>query len=279
MSKNQSLNYIVADDSMKITVFTSTQPRHQALLETLSNKVDEVFAVQVCKSIYPGQTKGIYPQSGVMSNYFNNVNQAEERVFGPPRFVSDNIKQLILQRGDLNLLPVDLLKEALNSDAFIVFGCDFIKPPLVDVLVEKKAINIHMGVSPYYRGMSCNFWALHDRLPQYVGATIHYLTRGLDSGPIIFHALPRTEKWAPFEIGMHAVKSAHEGLVEKLLNGRLLNIEPTVQDRSKEIKYVIGSDFTDERAAEFLSFPPEPDFIEAQLKYRNMDEFLNPYIG
>ena len=30
-----------------------------------------------------------------------------------------------------------------------------------------------MGVSPYYRGCDCNFWALYDNNPHLVGATIH----------------------------------------------------------------------------------------------------------
>ena len=47
-----------------------------------------------------------------------------------------------------------------------------------------------MGISPYYRGSACNFWALYDKNPQFVGATIHYLSEGLDDGDILFHVLP-----------------------------------------------------------------------------------------
>ena len=47
-----------------------------------------------------------------------------------------------------------------------------------------------MGVSPYYRGTSCNFWAIYDDNPSYVGSTIHLLSKGLDSGDILFHCIP-----------------------------------------------------------------------------------------
>ena len=43
-----------------------------------------------------------------------------------------------------------------------------------------------MGVSPYYRGADCNFWALYDSNYHLVGSTIHYLSKGIDSGDIIY---------------------------------------------------------------------------------------------
>jgi len=43
-----------------------------------------------------------------------------------------------------------------------------------------------MGISPYYRGNDCNFWALNDNNPHLVGSTIHLLSKGLDNG---FHVV------------------------------------------------------------------------------------------
>ena len=48
-----------------------------------------------------------------------------------------------------------------------------------------------MGVSPYYRGADCNFWAQNDKNSNLVGATIHYLSDGIDDGRIISHATSR----------------------------------------------------------------------------------------
>ena len=83
--------------------------------------------------------------------------------------------------GDLNHLKKADLKDFLESDIYVVFGSSYIKGFLVDFLIKRKAINIHMGLSPYYRGADCNFWALQDDNPHYVGATIHLLSKGLDS--------------------------------------------------------------------------------------------------
>ena len=76
-----------------------------------------------------------------------------------------NIKTFAIKFGDLNKLKKSHLNQALDSDFYIVFGSSFIKGWLIEFLIEKKAINIHMGVSPYYRGSSCNFWALYDNNP------------------------------------------------------------------------------------------------------------------
>ena len=51
-----------------------------------------------------------------------------------------------------------------------------------------------MGISPYYRGTDCNFWALYDGNPHLVGATIHYLSEGLDSGDIAYHVFSEYKK-------------------------------------------------------------------------------------
>ena len=115
------------------------------------------------------------------------------------------------------MLSKESLYQALSSDLYIIFGSSFIKGWLIDYLIEKRAINIHMGLSPYYRGSSCNFWAMYDQNPEYVGATIHRLSKGLDSGDMFFHCLPNMKNTKnPFDFTMQSVKVAHEAIIEKI---------------------------------------------------------------
>lgn len=46
-----------------------------------------------------------------------------------------------------------------------------------------RAINIHISVLPWNRGADPNFWSWHDNTPK--GVTIHEITKGLDTGPIL----------------------------------------------------------------------------------------------
>jgi methionyl-tRNA formyltransferase len=173
---------------------------------------------------------------------------------------------------------MDALAPALNADIYIVFGASFIKGDLCRFLVSKRALNIHMGTSPYYRGSSCNFWALYDNRPDFVGATIHLLTAGLDSGPILFHALPVPAEFDPFTLGMRAVRVAHEALCLKIASGDLWSDLPTPQDRNSEFRYTRNSAFTDEIATEYLGRALSPSQIKERLMLRDLGRFIRPVL-
>ncbi len=228
---------------MKVAVFTGTEPRHLALVKAVNQVSDEVVVVHETKTLFPGKVQGVHSVSDRMSRYFERVNQAEKQIFGKALFGPRNISQLILQRGDIHHLKVEDLEPVWDCDVVIVFSGSLIKPPILDRLVERRAINLHMGVSPYYRGMSCNFWALFDNRPELVGATVHRLSAKLDAGDILFHALPFPEPVDGFLLGMLAVRAAIEGCVSSLGKGTLLETSTTLQNRLDEIRRAKGADF------------------------------------
>ncbi|MSO65787.1 MAG: methionyl-tRNA formyltransferase [Alphaproteobacteria bacterium] len=250
---------------MKIAVFTSNQPRHLALLTDLAAIADEVFAVQECTTVFPGQVPDFFGKSAVMRDHFARVIAAEQAVFGSPRFLPGNVRHLALRMGDLALLDAEQLAPAIDADAVVVLGASYICGALVERLIKRRALNIHMGISPYYRGSSCNFWALYDRRPELVGATIHLLGRGLDSGRILFHARPTAESCDPFLFGMRAVHTAHRGLLHHLGDRSWLTLEPVVQDRSRQIRYTRHGDYTDVVADEYLGRLRSPAMLAAEL--------------
>ncbi len=261
---------------MRITIFTSNQPRHLSLISALSEVADEVFAIQECNTVFPGKVADFFGKSEVMQAYFSRVIAAEEEVFGGVRFLPSNVRTLSLKGGDLNQVAMSLIAPALESDVYVVFGASYIKGPLIDFLVAHSALNIHMGVSPYYRGSSCNFWALFDGNPDLVGATIHLLSRGLDSGNMLFHALPVPNACDPFLLGMRAVMAAHTCLVEKIAAGTVLSQQPVPQDKSREIRYTRNRDFTDEIAQEYLARNLDAGKVGELLKSRPSRELLRP---
>jgi len=264
---------------VKVTLFTSNQPRHVALVEALAGVADEVLAVQECTTVFPGQVPDFYRKSEVMQAYFQRMMAAEREVFGRPRFCPGNARSLALKMGDLNRLALETLAPALASDVYVVFGASYVRGDLIDFLVAHGAVNIHMGVSPYYRGSATNFWALYDGRPQYVGATIHMLSKGLDSGPMLFHALPPAEATDPFLLGMKAVRSAHAGLLQYLQTGALQRMEPAEQDKTLELRYSRYDDFTDEVAEEYLGRLASPYAVRAALAQRDLGLFLRPFVG
>ncbi len=260
-----------------ITVFTSNQPRHLGLVIELSKIYDKVFAIIECNTVKPGEVKDFFDKSEIMKTYFSNVMKAEREIFGEISFIPQNVSPLILKMGDLNKINIDILGPALNSDSFVVFGSSYIKGELIDMLVKKKCLNIHMGVSPFYRGSSCNFWALYDENFQYVGATVHLLSKGLDSGDMLFHCLPSFEP-DPFNYTMKSVKSAHIGLVKRLKDKTIFKLNPIKQNKKFEISYTKNSDFNNEVASRFLDKKIDLVNYENKIKNRNLSEFINPFV-
>ena len=238
---------------MKITLFTSNKNRHNYLINLLSEVSDELYVIQECDTIFPGIIPGHYKASPIMKKYFENVNNAQFQLFGNS-YVNNkkkNIKILPMLSGDLNQCSINLLSDFLKSDVYVVFGSSYIKGELVDFLVKQKAINIHAGVSPYYRGTDCNFWALYDDNPHLVGSTIHLLSKGLDSGPMLYHAMSNL-KTNPFEYTMSTVKSAFHSIAERIKDGSIFTIKPLVQDKIKEIRYSKKSEFSEEVVKEYF---------------------------
>ena len=73
-----------------------------------------------------------------------------------------------------------------KPDLVLFFGCKLIDTTQFTCPV----LNLHLGLSPYYRGSGTNFWALHNGEPEAVGATIHIATHQVDGGPILAQCRP-----------------------------------------------------------------------------------------
>ena len=238
---------------MKVTLFTSNNHRHNYLINLLSNFCDELCVVQECKTLFTGKNDEKYQNKNIIEEYFNKVLEAQNKIFNE-EFVNKNnknIKSLPVLYGELNKLSLSFLKDFLKSDIYVVFGSSYIKGELVDFLVKQKAINIHAGVSPYYRGTDCNFWALYDDNTHLVGTTIHLLSKGLDSGSMLYHAMSNL-KTNPFEYSMSTVKSAFHSIAERIKDGSIFTIKPIVQDKIKEVRYSKKSEFSEKVVREYF---------------------------
>ena len=257
---------------MKITLFTSNQSRHNYLINKLGKITKKLYVIQENDTRFPGLISGHYPASDIFEKYFNKVNSAEKKIFGENYISCRNINLLPLVEGDINKCKSNFLSDFLNSDMYIVTGSSYIKGDLADYLIKKKAISIHMGLAPYYRGTDCNFWALYDGNPELVGATIYLLSKGLDTGKILYHAISQIKN-DPFVYTMSCVKSAFDSLVERIKNNSIYKNEPIVQDKSKEVRYSKKRDFNEMIIKKF--FKKKINLDKKKLK---INLYKNPYI-
>jgi len=87
--------------------------------------------------------------------------------------------------NDINSNAAKNFIAELQPDLIIVSGTSLIKRGLIDIASEGRIINLHTGLAPYKRGGPCTFWCLYNEELEHLGATVHFLTAGIDSGDII----------------------------------------------------------------------------------------------
>lgn len=239
---------------MKITILSGNQRRHIYLVKQLAKVASEVHFICETGTLFPRYTKTDSIQTSTMSNYFSKVMAAEEKVFGKIHFLDQNTKTLPIYRGDLNYLRQDDIYDALDSDLFIVFGSSYIKGWLLEFLISKRALNLHIGLSPYYRGTACNVWAVYDGNQDLVGATVHRLDSSLDTGAILFHTIPpRISDDSVFDFTMRSVLSGQEALLARIQDFSIFHMAEVPQDKSKQLRYSRNLDFTDDVANTILN--------------------------
>ncbi len=255
---------------MKITLFTSNQRRHNFLINLLSKNCKKLFVVQECTTVLTGKKNGLYKKNKLIEEYFLKVKAAENKIFKDYYIKSSNkINLLPLQYGDLNYVKIKDIEKFLKSDLYIVFGSSFIKGNLLKYLIKKKAINIHMGISPYYKGSDCNFWALYDGNTDLVGATIHMLSKDLDGGKILFHAISEYHK-NPYLYSMSTVKSAFIAIIYYIIKKRKF-FKPKKQNFDLNIKFSKRKQFQNRIISQFNKK------IISYKKIRN-DFFINKFV-
>ena len=79
----------------------------------------------------------------------------------------------------------------IDPDVVAVYGTLIIGRKLISACPH--ILNIHTGLSPYYRGSDTIFWPIHNGEPELIGVTVHRLEAGVDSGPILATARPDIE--------------------------------------------------------------------------------------
>ncbi len=264
---------------MRITVFTSNQPRHLALVEKLLELKADLFVVQEVTSLFPGSVASFFKASPVMQAYFAEVLAAERKLFGPLRFLPGAARYLSVYPGDLKFLLPEQLAEGAEADLFIVFGTGFISGKLCDFLVSRRAVNIHMGCAPHYRGASCNMWAIHDRRPDLVTGTVHLLSGKMDHGDILFQALPPARAFDPFDLGMQAVDATLAALVQKIRTDTLFAGPGVPQETLPQGRYCRNAEFTDDVAKALLADRMRSQEVEQKLLARDLNNYILPVVG
>jgi hypothetical protein len=260
---------------MKIAILTGKSARHISFISRLSDSFNEVNVVSEVPPLSDIRIK----QNDLLKRYFNLVEGYERDIFNDISIdKNSNISLLELPYGKLAEYELKIINHIKNSDVIIVYGSSYIKNSLCTYLIENAAINIHIGISPYFRGSACNYWAIKFGRYDLIGATIHRLGYGLDSGDIYFHALPKIQKCEPLKFAMLSVRSAQDALIYSLKNSNQKEWSSYKQDKLLEINYSRILDFNESEVRWFFENNQNNVNVLEFLERRDLSMFINPII-
>ncbi|MBI2024681.1 MAG: hypothetical protein HYT03_01130 [Candidatus Harrisonbacteria bacterium] len=77
----------------------------------------------------------------------------------------------------------------LNPNYVVLFGSGIVRDPLLSEY-KGRIINMHLGLSPYYRGSATTFWPFVEKEPECIGVTVHLAVLKVDAGSILGQSRP-----------------------------------------------------------------------------------------
>ncbi|MBE9528970.1 MAG: formyl transferase, partial [Proteobacteria bacterium] len=83
---------------------------------------------------------------------------------------------------------VDMIRD-FKPDIIAVCGASILKDPMISIPAQ-GILNLHGGLAQKYRGVWTTMWAIYNKEPEYVGATVHHINKNIDEGDIVYQGRP-----------------------------------------------------------------------------------------
>ena len=172
----------------KIIILTGDELRHQYLRRIISLSP----GIEVLASYCEGPEKSLQARvtanensSELMKRHVSMRLQSEEDFFSNLTLLTeDKSAPIKINKGAIN--DKEIVEKIILAapDLIVCYGSSLIKGELLAKFAG-RFLNVHLGLSPYYRGSGTNVWPLINNEPEYVGATFMYIDPGIDTGEII----------------------------------------------------------------------------------------------
>ena len=177
---------------MKIAILTGSSLRHKAFAHRFkfSKKIsiEKVFYEKGDALLADVSKK---ENNQILITHLDGRNQTEQDYFNWFLEFSkkEEISEEYVERNYFN--EEEFLEKilSLQVDLLVVYGTSIIKGKIIKIF-KNKIINLHLGLSPYYRGAGTNYFPFVNNEPEYCGATFMFIDEGIDTGEIIHQIRP-----------------------------------------------------------------------------------------
>jgi methionyl-tRNA formyltransferase len=248
---------------MRAVVLTSNKPRHAYLAETIAREFDVKLVIREKKGAYYSDAIAEDP---LIAEHFERLAKSEEAYFGKarwPKVTIHDCDKSAVNELDNARLAVDARPDVIFLFGTTILGNEWLAP------FSGRIINLHLGLSPFYRGSATLFWAVAKGELECVGATIHLAERKVDAGPILARVKPKLAVGDTYyDISNKTIKRAIDELpsvAQRYLAGK---IRPIVQDAAEGVVYR-KRDFNADALRAAL------DFVGTGLTTSHMDHIAN----
>ena len=240
---------------MNLAILTSNEHRHRYFANYLAGQLPVSVVVAEPKVANPASGGRNEEEDRLLAEYFDDRLRAEQAILaGGERFTRP--EGVVLVETAPAKVNDPMVLEGLRAngvDTLAVFGTSLLRDPLLSAF-PGRIFNIHLGLSPYYRGSGTNFWALYNEDLHLVGATIHYIDPGVDTGEIICHVrAPILPDDTPHTIGNKVIKETVHTMVDVLRRIEHGPV-PSVAQWKPEVEHVYRRrDFTADALRDLLA--------------------------
>lgn len=212
---------------MKILFISGTHNRHLHFFRSLLSLEAEFSAIVMQREDQlPGMPENLLERDQkLFERHFRTRFSVEDSHFGhiSAEDTYRDIPTFLCGPEDINTAAAANFVLSQKPDLAIVFGPDLIKSPLFEALPE-TTINLHLGLSPWYRGAATLFWPFYFLEPNFAGATFHQVTASPDAGNILHQSVPTLVAGDGIhDVGARTVEVAtldFVSIVEQMMGGK-----------------------------------------------------------
>ena len=198
---------------MRIVIIGGTHPRHLYYHNAIADNFNVVgMLLEYRESMIPKPPKGTSERdTALFRRHFEARDAKEAEYFGKQTIPDVNVR--FTTQDKLLMIENAFWIENLKPDIVLVFGCHM----LYGRFQEGVVINLHLGLSPRYRGSATLFWPFYFLEPQYAGCTFHQIVDEPDAGEILHQCRPELKRGDTIhDVQCRAVVKATADMLELL---------------------------------------------------------------
>ncbi len=233
-----------------IVILTGSELRHRFFAKFISNQPGIVVLKTYMESTDNDLTETvskIVEGNMLRMKHLKIRIQSEIDFFGLfDQYSNDFSNSIIIKRNTINdqIYQKELLE--LNPNIIVSYGCSIIKQGLMEAF-KGRFLNIHLGLSPYYKGGGTNFWPFVNNELEYIGVTFMHINSKLDSGEVIHQIRPRIfESDSIHSIGNRLIKEMAICCVQIIRRFKELPRMNQIEIPNSQIKEYRKNDFTED---------------------------------